>query len=301
MKLKVNNYIYKNPILDNFTILNLSDIHGNINNLNLVLSYLKNNKVDLIIIPGDIIDKLKDDNQEFINKLKELANYSKVYIALGNHDLAIKRDTYMTLNNISNNKYMKELINTDNIYLSTSSYEKIKHNKNIDIHLIILPNEYFTLHEKDLSKVNKLFKEIENNKVDTSKFNIMLVHSPNPLIINNKLINNKLINSMNLIVCGHNHGGLTPTFIQDIFKNHIGLFGPYYKIFNKNSYGIIKNNNTSLLISNGITKLSNSSFKYLKLIIKLGNKILMPEIDIINLKKNAKYKLELINRKKYKE
>ena len=301
MKLKVNNYIYKNPILDNFTILNLSDIHGNINNLNLVLSYLKNNKVDLIIIPGDIIDKLKDDNQEFINKLKELANYSKVYIALGNHDLAIKRDTYMTLNNISNNKYMKELINTDNIYLSTSSYEKIKHNKNIDIHLIILPNEYFTLHEKDLSKVNKLFKEVENNKVDTSKFNIMLVHSPNPLIINNKLINNKLINSMNLIVCGHNHGGLTPTFIQDIFNNHIGLFGPYYKIFNKNSYGIIKKNNTSLLISNGITKLSNSSFKYLKLIIKLGNKILMPEIDIINLKKNTKYKLELINRKKYKE
>ena len=91
MKIKVNNYLLKNPkIKKNKTIINISDIHGNIKHINGIIEVIKKIKVDYILMPGDIIDALNQNNQDiFLDKIKELAKYAKVYIALGNHDVLL--------------------------------------------------------------------------------------------------------------------------------------------------------------------------------------------------------------------
>ena len=298
MKIKINNYTYKNPIVDNLTILNMSDTHGDIKHINLVLKYLENNKVDLILLPGDIYDRLNDKyNKEFLNKVKELTKYAKVYSVIGNHDVIVNNHTYIPLDKLDEYDDIKELKNIKDFYISTNPYNKIELD-NIDIHFIVLPNTFYEKRERK-NLCDELLNNIENNIVNNSKFNIMLVHSPNPIIKKKKIIDNKLLDQMNLIICGHNHGGLTPTWIQDKLNNHLGLVGPYTGLFNKQAYGIYKKNNTSLLISNGVTKISRNTLT--KKLIGIVNKVLIPEIDIIKLKKDSTYNLELDNRKKIKE
>ena len=239
MKLKVNHYTYKNPILDNFTILNLSDVHGEIKYLDLVLNYLKNNKVDMILSPGDIIDRIDNDNHLFVEKFKELTKYAKTYVVLGNHDNLLTTDKMIPLEEIDNNINIKELKNTKDLYYSTSSYEKISINNIIDLTFIVLPNENYESHEKTNIAKDSL-STLEDKEVNKDKFNIMLLHSPRAILSKKKIIDNKLIDKIDLILSGHNHGGLTPTWIQDLFNNHIGFFGAYRTILEKHAYGIFK-------------------------------------------------------------
>ena len=145
--------------------------------------------------------------------------------------------------------------------------------------------------------MNKLDEEI---KLNSNKFNILLSHTPNPLIKSKKIINDyNFINDCDLILTGHNHAGLIPTFIQDIFNNHIGLFGPFNKLISKTAYGYWVNDNKTLLVSNGVTKLSNSSKAH---IIRnfISNNLYSAEIDLIRIKKDNKNSFKLINRKKYR-
>ena len=293
MKLKINNYTYKNPKLDNYTILNFSDTHGDVVNIELILNFLKKKKVDLILVPGDIFDRIDIDNKEFVNRFKKLAQYAKTYIVLGNHDNLLKTNKMLALEGIEYNKYIKELNDTKNIFFCVSQYEKIELDKNIDLNFIVLPNYYFQKKE-DIKLSKQFLSTLEDKEINKKKFNIMLIHTPRAILEKKKLINNKLINNMDLIVAGHNHGGLTPTSIQDMFNNHIGLFGPYYSILEPHSYGIFKKDNTHLLISNGVTKVSKTTI--LKKIGYSLNNILIPEIDIITFKKAKDYNLELINR-----
>ena len=130
--------------------------------------------------------------------------------------------------------------------------------------------------------------------VNTNKFNILLAHSPKGLI-NNNLIRKDLdyIKDMNLILCGHMHAGLRPIFLRN--KNgHSGLVGPYKTFFPKNAYGLYNNDNSSMIISGGITKLSDSSSG----IIRMFNNLFSSEIELIHLKKGKNHNLNLTKRMK---
>ena len=192
-------------------------------------------------------------------------------------------------------------------------YKKIKENANIEIfdkdfsstflcdnlklNILNFPKKYY-VDKENVEVFDKFIKKIDNNYNDNDNFNIMLVHSPNSIIQKNKIINySKTINNMNLILTGHNHGGLVPTFIQDIFNNHCGIVGPYSKIVQRNAYGFWTRDNISLLVSNGVTKFSESA--PLKGFHKLFNYILPPEVDLIYLK-NGNHNLKLTGRKTYK-
>ena len=294
MKLKVNSYIYKNPKLDNFTILNFSDTHSDVTNLNLIIEYLKKKKVDLILVPGDVLDRIDIDNSEFIKKFKELPKYAKTYIVIGNHDSLLTNNKMLSIDSLDYNNYIRQLKDTKNIFLSTDSYKKIELNNKIDLNFIVPPNYYYQKRE-DIKISKQFLSTLEKEKIDKKKFNIMLIHTPRAILEKKKLIDNKLINSMDLILAGHNHGGLTPTSIQDTLNNHTGLFGPYYSILEPHAYGIFKRNNTHLLISNGVTKISKTTI--LKKVGYSLNNILLPEIDVITFKKDKNYSLELIDRK----
>ena len=56
---------------------------------------------------------------------------------------------------------------------------------------------------------------------------------------------------INLVLCGHMHGGIVPYFMRKIFKN-IGFISPNKKLFPKYSYGKLKILKTNIIISSGI-------------------------------------------------
>ena len=296
MKIRINKYKLKNfKVKESKIILNLSDIHGNIKALDNIIKFVKKSKIDYILIPGDIVDSLNQNMQkEFIEKVKQLAKYSKVYASIGNHDVALLKKGLIQEKEYNNYTLFKELNNTLDIKLFTKNIEYLKIDNGITITALNLPNYYYQSKEKK-SSFNKYLESIENKvNINKNNFNIMLCHSPNCLASKNKIIDNKIINNMNLILSGHNHGGLVLPKIQDIINNHYGLVGPYNKIIQKNAYGIISNKNISLFISNGVTKMSESSpFKPLH---KIGNKIFIPEIDLIYLENGISHEMKLVER-----
>lgn len=298
MKIKVNKYILNNPkVKKDLTILNLSDIHSNIKALDKIISYIQNIKLDYILIPGDIVDILNLSNEkEFVDKVIELAKYAPTYITLGNHDKYIAKRKMGSIDEVKETYFYKKLSNTENLTLFTANYSHAEL-EDITISSFIFDNSYYQNREK-IEEFNSFIKKIDHNNLDNNKFNILLVHSPNDIIQNNHIINySNVINKTNLILCGHNHGGLTPTWIQDAINNHIGLFGPYTVLIQKNAYGNWSDDNKNLLVSNGVTKLAPSAS--FKLLHGIANSILKPEIDIIYLKNNQVNSFKLIERSKY--
>ena len=78
------------------------------------------------------------------------------------------------------------------------------------------------------------------------------------------IINETNLKNIDLVLCGHMHGGLVPRFLRKIFKNS-GLINPSKKLFPKNVYGKIIKQKSSIIITSGITVVSHlNSFRILK-------------------------------------
>lgn len=79
-----------------------------------------------------------------------------------------------------------------------------------------LPYSWYYEKKEAKEEFDKLFKDFLLQMNETMKFRILLLHSCNGLIIENRLL--KKIPFINLILSGHNHAGQTPEFIQDMSK-----------------------------------------------------------------------------------
>ena len=107
--------------------------------------------------------------------------------------------------------------------------------------------------------VNNTFESFEDNN-----YNILLCHTPLPLTKIKSYKDVRLMKNIPLVLSGHTHGGIVPKKLRGIMKGR-GFFAPHkgHK-FPKNSYGLVKRENTEIVISTGITKASNSNpFKFL--------------------------------------
>lgn len=230
----INNKLNKNIVL-------ISDLHykdkKDIKVLNSLLEIIKKLKPDYICMPGDITHKtfIKDE-KEYINWFKKLSKISKVIISLGNHEFYIKK--YRKIYGL-NKQLLEKISNIENIYLLDNENIIID---NINFIGLTISMEYY----KKI-KHKEFYKCLNDLKTNKKYFNILLCHSP----IN--ICNKEILKNINidLILCGHMHGGLVPKFIRKIFK-HRGLIGPNKSLFPKNVYGNIKINNTNIIISSGI-------------------------------------------------
>ena len=74
------------------------------------------------------------------------------------------------------------------------------------------------------------------------------------------------------------HAGLRPLCFRKNNK-HKGLIGPYKTFFPKEAYGVYNNDNSSMLISGGVTKLSHSTGK----LLGLFRNFYATEVEIIHL------------------
>lgn len=295
-KVRVNEYVLTSPKINkDKIILNVSDIHGNTQKLKDIIEFVKITKIDFICMPGDIIDTLDQEGHlEFANTLKELSKYITIYITLGNHDIKFKDETHIDRTKIDKYTFFKEMKNFKNGKLVKEDFDNINLEDNITVNLINYPTKYYS-NKDDIEELKKYDKNIKLN-IDKSKFNILLVHSPTGIVNKNEIIINNITKDMDLILCGHNHGGLMLPFIQDILHNHVGLIGPYH-LFQNNSYGVWNTNNICMLVSNGVEKVSaTSSFKITHPFIK---PFFNSEIDLIYLTNSDKQEIRLKKRRIY--
>ena len=256
--MRIINKIYNIDSKLNKSIVLISDIHysnkKDINRLNIILDSIKEIKPNYICIPGDIINKSKVDDEKFIlDWFNKLSNICKVIISIGNHEFYIsKYKGIYGLNKVFFNKISK----IDNIYLLDNKNILID---NINFIGITLPMEYY----KEKYNLNSFNKYIDNIKTKEGYYNILLCHSPIN-ISNKEVLKNREID---LVLCGHMHGGVVPRVLRPIFKTR-GLISPNKRLFPKNAYGYIKIYNTCIIITSGI-----KVFPY-----KLLNKFFNPEI-----------------------
>ena len=267
-----------NKINDNIKICLFSDIHisnsFNIDNLTKIKSIINRNNPDYIFIAGDIIDSLKVINNnkidifyEWLNNLGNIDNKMvPVICILGNHD-------YYSYSSVKFDRYMDSLSKL-NIYLLDNSVYEDEYIRvvgfNVPSFAYHSKNSFSNFKKYIMGLDNKLFSDFDN------KVNIAMIH--NPLFVINPLFKDKFDN-FDLILAGHMHNGLMLPFLDSLFKGNRGIISPDKKLLPKVSRNKLEiNHNKYLVISGGITKLSEGAKRVNKF-----NIIFPMEINNINI------------------
>lgn len=231
----------------NKKIVLISDIHyyskKDIIRLNKVLDTIRKINPDYICITGDITDKQTvEDFDLLLNWLNKVSNISKTIISLGNHEFYVnkKKNIYKL-----NNEYLNKIKYINNIFLLDNDNIIID---GINFIGLTLPISHYT--DKKESK-DDFMNYIKYIKINKKYYNVLLCHSP--INISKEEVLNKI--DVDLVLCGHMHGGIVPRIFRFIFRNY-GLISPHRKLFPKNAYGKISVNEKTVIITSGIKVLS---------------------------------------------
>ena len=247
--MKTSNLYYQISNTYNKRIVLLSDIHyfnkKIIHGLYKLLDEIQNLHPDYICISGDIIDDKNIKDQKYLVKwFKDLASISKIIISLGNHDFYY--------NHKFEKNYDKKLFDSidriKNVYVLNN---RVYSNNGINFIGVTLPNEYY-----DNGENKEEFIYFMNKKYPylSSGYNVMLMHSPYNIESLQEL---KCHKNIDLVLSGHMHGGLTFEFLRKILKGR-GLITPQMNLLKKYCYGKHIIDNTNVIITTGVTKLSKS-------------------------------------------
>lgn len=263
--MKKNEYIIENSkIIDDKNIAICADLHLSSHTkkekLREVLDALEEIKPTHIVIPGDLynvddmtIGKGKNMVSDFTNQMTEIA---EVYYVQGNSEQRSKKlpsEFYLA----GNKKF--HLLCEHMIRGKTNSISDI----DMTISALKLPDSFYQLDENERYQQLVLKKLIYlrrlSNSLDPKMFQVLLCHDP---IIESVFmywqLELKKQNPFDLIISGHNHGGLFPSWMRPFLE--------FSKINISNAYptyvkGIIKHKDNYHIISEGITKFHSESGK----------------------------------------
>ena len=225
-------YPIKNEnITDNFNgfkIVHISDIHyGRVfdkNKMQKLVNSINDQKPDIVVLTGDLIDK---DTKMNIDKANEISEYLKninakigKYAINGEHDL--KFDEWANI--ITNGNFINLNNNYDTIYDNGYS--------NILIAGISSKSDKTDINEK----INKTIEYINSFEKDGPIYKILLLHEPD-------LIDEIEPDKFDLALAGHSHQGQVKIFTIPLFLSEGA------KKYYNNHYKV---NNTNLYISNGL-------------------------------------------------
>lgn len=244
----------KNFDVNGYKIAQISDFH-NTNSVRLkrnIIESIKNNKPDIIVITGDLIDSRRTNITGAKEFLESITAIAKTYYVLGNHE--------------SRKGNIQELIETfESTGVIVLRNETVRLKDNLE--LIGLEDINFSIPEKEqenLSNAQNILEQTlkQNLKSIVPKSNtykILITHRPEYISTYSEC-------NIDLALTGHAHGGqVRLPFIG-------GIFTPGQGIFPKYTSGIHTNNKTKLIISRGI---GNSKFPF-----RFNNR---PEIVFINI------------------
>lgn len=248
-KVELNEYLICNEILpesfDGFRIVQISDFHNVSYGEKKILPLLKEEKADIIVITGDLIDSRNTKPEISLNLVRELVKLAPVYYIPGNHESRL--GLY--------EKFREDLKKLGCNVLENQTVTLEKENECIDITGIVDPGFY-----------NKYKKEEEREYFSSllqkqkRGYEILLVHRPEHF--------ETYAGKTDLVFCGHAHGGqfILP-FVGGLIAPGQGLFPKYYQ-------GVYHMNGTDMVVSRGAG--------YTVLPLRMNNP---PEIVVVTLKK----------------
>ena len=259
-KISITNLKVKSNVNKSIRIVQISDLHskefGKDNNI--LYKAIMNQKPDIIVATGDLIDSNMKRINEIIEFCSRLNKKVPIYYILGNNEMRCSR-----VNEIV------EKLKQKNINVLENEISKIKIKGNI-INILGLAEKRVDKGEMFYSKVNSRY-EIENvenlfRKLENLKgIKIVLSHYPE----NFEYVGNYSYNKYNfdIMFSGHAHGG------QFILPGLGGVFAPGQGLFPKYYKGIYGKKN-KLVVSRG---LGNSGFP-----LRLFNRPDLVIVDIVN-------------------
>ena len=241
------------------TITTASDLHINKKTkperIQEILDEIDKTKPTHILIPGDLYnvdyETVYGDNEIVSDFLNEATDIAPVYYVPGDSELK----TYILPEKLTNhnNPNLHILCDTSNEFIETGNiihqYTDTVVDDDITISGIKLPQEYYNMYEfQKITYLKKLFEEHyfdELNNIDKDKLNILLCHDP--FIIKCA----EYLKMMDVVISGHNHGGLFPEDKKKLLKF---LKADIDKLYPTYVEGFRKSFNTEYVISNGVTK-----------------------------------------------
>lgn len=223
----------KLDIGNGFKIAHVSDYHNTHNKFlnDAVLSSLKEEKPDLIVLTGDLVDCRKTDIENGIDFVSKIIEIAPVFYVTGNHECNLSIDSQSDFDNMIED--LKSLgvkvLRGENSVITLPNSEKIN--------VFGIDDPYF--HCSFASEIqyatDSLCSFLEVNK---NEFNILLAHHPEQIEIYSQY-------NFDLVYSGHAHGGQGRLF-------GLGLIAPDQGFFPKYTSGLYKEKATTLVVSRGI-------------------------------------------------
>lgn len=220
----MSSYSYKTTKIDKkfdgYTIIQVSDFHnkkfGNIRGK--LIDSVTKSKPDLILVTGDFISSNSTDIDFSISCAGDLSNIAKVVYVTGNHEKRLVGDEYKKL---MDGLSQKGFIILDNEYMK------------IGDSFYIIGLDDTNLNDNTLNNIKK--------SIPQDAFNILLAHQP-------QYINNYSKNDVDIVFCGHAHGGQ----VRIPFTRQ-GIYSPGQGFLPKYTSGEYKINNTTMIVSRGVS------------------------------------------------
>lgn len=224
--------VNNNKNIKNAKILCFSDLHYSkklgFEFIKSLADYIILQKPDYCCFLGDICND--NDFQPLLYFFLKISEFFPVIIVNGNRDI----DKFLVGDMLYHNEYyfpecLKEfLAKFDNIYFLNNSES------------VTIDNFCFTgidFFHKDSSEImiDKLNNKVP--KLNEDNFNVLLSH--NPLIMSNVFLGqlDKEYLKNNLILSGHQHNGLVPIYMDNMFPGTTGLFCKDGGLLPKNTRG----------------------------------------------------------------
>ena len=237
------------PAMNGLRIVHLSDLHNKDFKGRLVSS-IKKQQPDLIVITGDLIDGHRTDLDVALKLVQEVVQFAPVYFVTGNHEE--KSNMYPEL-------YSRLKACGVNILANQATVVEIQDS---GLNIIGLPDpiHYRHLKPSDVKEQQEIMKRTVQANMAEDMLNILLVHRPEFFALYAEC-------NIDLAFTGHAHGGQIRLPLVG------GLLAPGQGFFPKYTNGLHTLNNSSMVISRG---LGNSVFPQ-----RLFNR---PEVVVVTLK-----------------
>lgn len=225
-----------------YKIAHISDLHNaefGENNEKL-LSTIKEEKPDIIVIIGDIVDSRHTDVQiarDFVNNASKIA---PIYYVTGNHESRV--GTENQIESVQLNENINILHNREILLEKGES----------KIQIIGVDDPDYALADDSFAYMNNELEKYRDNEY----FKVLLSHRP-------ELFNVYAENNIDIVFSGHAHGG---QFRLPVIG---GLYAPHQGVLPEYDSGMFEKDGTTMIVSRGI---GNSVFPF-----RLNNR---PEIIV---------------------
>ncbi len=223
----------KIDIENGYKIAHISDYHNTKNDFlnTAVLSSLKEEKPDIIVLTGDLVDCRKTDIQKGIDFVSEIIKIAPVYYVTGNHECNVSIENQASFDN------MISALKAIGVEVLRQECASITLPDKGKINLYGIDDPYFhCYYSKDVKSATK--KLCSAFEIDKGEYNILLAHHPEQIDVYSEY-------NFDLVYSGHAHGGQGRLF-------GIGLIAPDQGLFPKYTSGIYTEDKTTLVVSRGI-------------------------------------------------